>query len=326
MKLPFEFGTKLIFRLVFPGAILAAALAPAVHGVLHALNIWIKIEYLLPFEAIAWGWIIVLCDMRIYMLFEGRRYWPHRLRQLLVECQKRRLAALRNIIDAPTAARRRYLEACVEYELYPIDESGEAHVVYPTRLGNIIEAFETYPKVKYGLDSVFYWYRLWIVLDKDLREEIDIAQALVDSALYIAFVLYASGLVMFVYAGIGFTTTIRLPYVPSPNALLALGVACFAIGFSIYRLSLPAHAQFGELYKSVFDQFRSRLVFVDDVLNEVSRIMGGPALSSATQRAKYQIVWRNIRCDLIPYESSKKNLTVKEWEERQKAPAPPHTP
>src|SRR5258708_34561472 len=125
MSLRFEFGTKLIFRLVFPGAILAAALAPAVHGVLHALNIWIKIEYLLPFEAIAWGWIIVLCDMRIYMLFEGRRYWPHRLRQLLVECQMRRLAALRNINDAPTAARHRYLEAYVEYDPYQIVACGD---------------------------------------------------------------------------------------------------------------------------------------------------------------------------------------------------------
>ena len=75
MKLPFEFGIKLIFRLVFPGAILALALTPAVRAILDASGIWIKFEYLFPIEAVAFGWMIVISDMRIYMLFEGRRYW-----------------------------------------------------------------------------------------------------------------------------------------------------------------------------------------------------------------------------------------------------------
>jgi hypothetical protein len=231
-----------------------------------------KIQYLLPLEAIAWGWAIVVCDMHIYMLFEGRRYWPYRLRQILVQYQVRRLKALSDVVNAPNIDRRRFLEAGVEHGHYPVDEGGEAYVAHPTRLGNLIESFESYPKVKYGLDAVFYWYRLWVMLDKDLREEIDTAQALVDSTIYIAFVLYVSGLVMFIYAGIGFTN-VRLPYVPTPSVLFVLGIACFAIGFCIYCVSIPAHAQFGELFKSVFDQYRSKLVF-DDLLNEVSRITG----------------------------------------------------
>jgi hypothetical protein len=323
MKLPFAFGIKLIFRLVLPGAILAAALAPAVHGLLHAFGIWIKIQYLFPFEIIAWGWIIVVCDMRIYMLFEGRRYWPRRLRQLLVQHRQQQLSKLKDIVDAPPMAdRRRYDEACVEYGLYPIDEGGNAYVEHPTRLGNIIEAFETYPKVKYGLDAVFYWYRLWVALDKDLREEIDTAQALVDSAVYIAFALHASAIVIFIYAGIGFATYVQLPYVPSPSALLALGAGCFLIAYLVYWLSLFAHVQFGELFKSVFDEYRSKLVF-DDVLKEVGRIIGDPALSYKTQREKNQIVWRYLRWHLIRDEAGK-NMTVAEWEERQKTPNSRH--
>src|SRR5262249_2356964 len=115
--------------------------------------------------------------------------------------------------------RRRFSEAGVEYGLYPINKDGEAYVQYPTRLGNIIESFENYPNVKYGLDSVFYWYRLWVVLDKDLREEIDSAQAVVDSTVYISFVLYVSGLVMLVYAALAATvarlqslSAAKLPY------------------------------------------------------------------------------------------------------------------
>jgi hypothetical protein len=333
MKLPFEFGVKLIFRLVFPGAILAAALIPAVGAILDASGIWIKFEYLFPIEAIAFGWIIVISDMRIYMLFEGRRYWPYAIRNFFIHCQKRRLKFLRETLDAPSVDRRRFLEAGVEYGNYPVDEGGEAYVAHPTRLGNIIDAFETYPKVKYGLDAVFYWYRLWVVLDKDMREEIDNAQAVVDSTVYAAFAFYLSGLVMFIYAALRFSehitlpylhwlSTARLPYVPVPSMLFGLGAGCFVVGFVIYRLSLPTHAQFGELFKSVFDQYRVKLNF-DDVGKEVERITGNPNLALITQREKNQIVWRYLRWHLIRDEAVGKNLTVKQWNERRNSqPAP----
>jgi hypothetical protein len=84
MKLPFDFSIKFIFRLVLPGVVLAAAFVPAVHAFLHALGIWIKFEYLFPIEVIAWGWVVVVSDTPIYMLFEGRRYWPAPLRKLLM--------------------------------------------------------------------------------------------------------------------------------------------------------------------------------------------------------------------------------------------------
>ena len=336
MKLPFEFGIKLIFRLIFPGAILAAALTPAFRAILSASGIGTKFEYLFPIEAIALGWIIVISDMRIYMLFEGRRYWPYAIRELLIRCQKRRLKSLSDVLEAPSVDRRRFLEAGVEYGNYPVDDGGEAYVAHPTRLGNIIEAFEVYPRVKYGLDAVFYWYRLWVVLDKDMREEIDNAQAVVDSTVYTAFVFYLSGLVMFIYAGIRVSegidlpylhwlSLIRLPYVPAASLLVSLGAGCFVIGFVIYRLSLPAHAQFGELFKSVFDQYQLKLNF-DDVAKEVERITGGPDLALKTQREKNQIIWRYLRWHLIRDEAEGKNLTVKQWGERRKTQSPPHVP
>jgi hypothetical protein len=120
------------------------------------------------------------------------------------------------------------------------------------------------------LDAVFYWYRLWVVLDKDLRDEIDNAQAVVDSTVYISFALYVSGLAMLIYAGLSLVRLhFKLLYVPTPSVLFVMGVGCLIIGFVIYRLSLPAHAQFGEFYKSIFDQYRSKLVF-SDILNDVA--------------------------------------------------------
>jgi hypothetical protein len=329
MKLPFEFGVKLIFRMIFPGAILAAALVPGAHAILHALGVWIRFEYLFPIEVIAWGWAIVIADMPIYMLFEGRRYWPSLIRNMLMSFQQRRLNRLSPIVLNPPPSntdRRRFLEASVEYALYPINENGAAYVTCPTRLGNIIGSFEAYPSVKYGLDSVFYWYRLWVVLDKDLREEIDSSQAVVDSAVYISFVFYMSAIIMFIYAAIEGTThlhwpylqwlpSIVLPYVPPPGVLCVMAAACLLIGFSVYRLSLSAHAKFGELFKSVFDQYRSKLAF-DDVVKEIALIKGDFSLTSKSPREKGKIVWRYLRWDRIRDEAGT-NLTVKQWGDRQ---------
>jgi hypothetical protein len=291
MKLPLDFGIKLVFRLVFAGVILAAALVPAVHGAVHALGIGIKAEYLFPVEVIFCGWAVMICDMRIYMLFQGRRYWPAWASKRSTQSEQKRLNRLRDAL--PDA------EAGVEFGLFPVDEGGESYVAYPTRLGNLIASFETYPAVKYGLDAAFYWDRIRVVLDKDIRDEVDSAQSMVDSTVYVAFALYVSGLVMFAYAAASFVThagwtllgwlpAIDLPYVPRPAALCGLGAACLAAGYLVYYLSLPAHAQFGELSKSIFDQFRSKLVF-DDVLEEVGRTIGSPHLSLKSQREKIRL-------------------------------------
>ena len=325
MKLPFQFSMKFVFRLLLPGFILASAMAPLLHWFLHILGIWIEIKYLFPLEVVGWGWAIIICDMYIYMLFEGRRYWPIWVRDWLIVVQKRRLERLREVIESD-------VEAAVEYALYPVDDAGKAYVAYPTRVGNIIEASEAYPKVKYGLDAVFYWYRLWVVLDKDLREEIDNAQAVADSTIYVTFVLYVSGMMMWLYAIMEllaenlWPSMIKFPYIPGPKPLVVLGAACFLVGFFVYRLSLPVHVQFGEIFKSIFDQFRLRLLF-DDVVKEVGQIKGDADLASKkTQSERNKIAWLFLRWHRIHDEFSNKNLTVGEWQDRKKSKAPAGAP
>jgi hypothetical protein len=276
---------------------------------------------------IALGWLVVVNDMTIYMIFEGRRYWLPPIRDLLIRCQKRRLKRLRDlvIINPPlNLDNRTYLEAAVEYGRYPIDEGGDAYVEHPTRLGNILESYETYPNVKYGLDAVFNWSRLWVVLDKDLREEIDSAQAVVDSTVYISFALFVSGLVMLVYVFLRWLS-VEIRYVPASNILSIVAAGCLFVGFVIYRSSLHAHAQFGELFKSVFDQYRSKLVF-DDVLDDIARTTDDPTMTlKLSQRDKNKIIWRYLRWHRIRDEMSGRNLTVREWGERVNS-SPPEIP
>jgi hypothetical protein len=326
MKFPFTFDTKLIFRLVLPGLLLAATMAPWVHWAMHAVGIGIKLQYALPVEAIAWGFAVVMSDMPIYMLFEGRRYWPGPLYRCLRARENKRRLALIAIMNREGPDTRRGLEAGVEHSKFPFDEDGESYVEHPTRLGNLIESYEVYPEVKYGLDAVFYWYRLWLMLDKDTRTELDNAQSMVDCAVYVAFVLGLSGLIFFMDASLEALSgiahwldwpwlqglaTFRLPYVPSWPALILLGLMCFLSGFVLYRFSLPAHAQYGELFKAVFDQYRSKLEF-DDVVKQVGLIRGARYVK-LEQADKYRIAWLFLRWHRILDEKNGKTYKLKDW-------------
>jgi hypothetical protein len=326
MGFPFTFDTKLIFRLILPGLLLAAVMAPWVHGAMHALGIWIKLQYTLPFEAIVWGFVIVMSDAPIHMLLVGRRFWPGPLDKFMRAREDKRRLALARTMDETGPNARRGLEAGIEHSKFPFEKNGESYVEYPTRLGNLIESYEVYPGVIYGLDSVFYWYRLWLVLDKDTREELDNAQAMVDCASYIVFVLGLSGLILFSYVFIDtlayfahlldkpwlqWLAAVRLPYLPPWPALILMGLLSFLSAFIFYRFSLPAHAQYGELYKALFDQYRSKLQF-DDVVQQVGTIRGKPYVA-LEQADKYRIAWLFLRWHRIRDERNGKNYEIKDW-------------
>ena len=87
---------------------------------------------------------------------------------------------------------------------YPIDKkTGEFYAGMPTRLGNLLYALRDLHEYRHKLDLIFYWSRLWLVLDKDLRGAIDETQAMADSAVYVCFACYAS-FVLVIYSLGGF--------------------------------------------------------------------------------------------------------------------------
>ena len=277
MKLPFTFGVRLIFRLILPGLILAAAFYPLCDVVLFWLGAELGFRTIYPFETIFWGWLIVLLDMPIYMLFEGRRYWPETLISFGKLCELKRLRRLTGKAgrEMRLSNYRVYLEKNIALLDFPIDADGEPIVQYPTKLGNLLAAYEGYPSVKYQLDAIFYWSRIWVALDKDLREEMDTSQSLADSAIYVSFACWLSTATLIVYAMIyPWHTRIHLQYLPSTPILIGLSCLCGVGGYFFYRASLAAHRQYGELFKALFDQFRTSLVFVDDVAEHVARLGG----------------------------------------------------
>src|SRR5215216_3942432 len=76
MKLPFDFGVKLIFRLILPGFLLSLGFLPLLRLVLQLEGWSNKWEYAFVVMVILLGWAIIITDMPIFMLMEGRRFWP----------------------------------------------------------------------------------------------------------------------------------------------------------------------------------------------------------------------------------------------------------
>lgn len=336
MKLPFEFGLKLFFRLVVPGFLLSLGLWPVGFFLIDLGGWQIKHEYVFSVSIVLAGVLIMISDMPLYMLFEGRRYWPGPFRLWFVRREQNRLNALkakatvtklnsiytmkRKLLDTsdPTPKllediareEREYEEAQFDLRQFPQDDQFEHYVRYPTLLGNIIAAFEGYSSRSYGMDSVFYWPRLWLKLDKETREEVDNHQAMADSALYCSFALYLSGLLWLIY-DVSFTVNslaVRLApdqtfrsrvtffeYLPDMWLSWLLFPLFMASGYGLYRASLRLHSQFGETFKAVFDVF-AKDIDVSALYNEMAPSMVPVSLH---RREQLSAVFRYLQHGLV---------------------------
>lgn len=80
MKLPFDLGIKLLYRLLLPGFFLMLGLLPVLFalldmvGLVGLVGLAARREVAFVLGVIVCGTVIILADMRIYMFLEGRRY------------------------------------------------------------------------------------------------------------------------------------------------------------------------------------------------------------------------------------------------------------
>src|SRR5262249_25448562 len=207
-------------------------------------------------------------------------------------------------------ARLAYLQAEVtrQRELGNNDLAGEIEIMttdftlardgtrvarYPTRLGNIITEYEEYATRKYDADGVFYWSRVWWKMPKEVREALDDSQAMVDGALYVAALLYVPPFICLAYAAIDRTLAPGLIRAATAGQLVLGAVASAVVGFGLYRLSLPAHRQFGERVKAMFDCFLAD-VDVHPVIDVIADKTGEHRIKGEPTSARYRIAWRYL--------------------------------
>jgi uncharacterized repeat protein (TIGR01451 family) len=122
-------------------------------------------------------------------------------------------------------------------------------LVLPTRLGNVLRAFERYPSVQYGMEVIHFWPRLVAVIPGEYAAAVDDART---SLVFLLNLSLLSGLLAVATAGAG------IYYLP-PHPLLRVAVPALAFALAargLYRLALgPAYA-WGEMVKGAVDLYR----------------------------------------------------------------------
>ncbi len=225
---------------------------------------------------------------------------------------------------------RRSLEAKVELHRFPSntdlgDKEGFKEVVVklPTRLGNLLEAYEGYSMTRYSMDAAFFWPRIWLTLDEQLKNDIDMQQAFADTSLYVSFALIISGLLSFLYFILRLVDVAVYSLLPDPIKLLALSIVIFLCSYFIYRISLHIHALFGETLKSVFDVYRGN-INVDSILKEV---MEDPDYLFKNEKQKYMGVSSYLDNLKIRDKEGKIKFVPRKWPnyKREKVKLNPHS-
>ena len=211
------------------------------------------------------GALVSALNGEFYKIYEGRMGWPRGLYNRAVAFQQRRVDHLNDQSGKLRGVDpQRYNEIWYQLRLYPIDnQSAKRHATRPTLLGNILEGYEQYPQNCYGMDAVFYWSRLWLVIDKDLKEDISKSWSVADGLLSLSAVSYLAGLLWLVaYTGaeIDLLGPNWFPLGDNFNQTLTAVAGWFLLGYALYRLSLPFHRQNGEVFKSLFDLYRDKLM------------------------------------------------------------------
>jgi hypothetical protein len=322
MKLPFSFGTRLVFRLVLPGIVLTLALFPVIRSAHERFASEAPLGAVLPFVVVFLGWLVGLLDMPIYQAFEGRRFWPARLTTRLIARQSAHLDRLKAGVTRHRNAGQ--LQRADELELlttdFPLTVGGTRQARYPTRLGNLITEFEEYPTRKYDADGVFYWPRIWWKLPKEVREALDDMQAMVDGAVYVSALLYLVAPLCVVYALVDAWLDPGFIRVATGWHLLLLAPVSVVAGYVLYRLSLPAHRQFGEQIKAMFDDF---LVDVDvrPVLDVIVQKTGEHRVRAEPRASGYRIAWRYLRWHRFRPYGANDNVNIEIYREGPNRPS-----
>lgn len=256
--LPGIVNFPILMRIILPGLTFVAWMWPFLPQGFRAVPSWTSILGLLGLT-FALGTLVSILDRQIYQAYEGYIFWPgkvfsFRTRRLQgkVRAKLDEANKLRSRTDSYSSIRHDKLWYWLR--MFPLDEEGEPVAKFPTLLGNILASYEEYPRSRYGMDAVFYWTRLWLVVEEKKKHSIDRDWSVADGLLYTSF---ATTIGTIVYAG-------RIVLDFSVNFAISLLILVVVSTFA-YQVSLSFHRQNGEIFKSLFDLYRTKLIDLTSV-------------------------------------------------------------
>lgn len=242
---------------IFIGASLLLFEQYQITQVLPALNLdTLVVATILGLISWLGGILLLVTNRDLYRLIEG--YGKYNPLKLIGRMQKRRFQKLHEKLEKlddeyriagnSFPAEKRDERNEIMKELADHFPDGERWLL-PTAFGNTIRAFETYPRVMYGIEAIDGWSRILSVVPKDYRALIDDAKTQVD--FWVNF-----GLVSFL---------LLLEYIAIAYSQHTLEAVWLLVLFVLGLLIAPYRArrvtvEWGDLVKSVFDLYRFDLL------------------------------------------------------------------
>lgn len=192
------------------------------------------------------GIVVQQFEFAVLRLLEG--YWPnwcHPLSRWLIKRQRRRFQQIgqrwqdfnrRGLVTLTSEERQDYIEVDLQLSKFP-----ELERLLPMRLGNILRSAEDRCAMKYGLDAIICWPRLWLVLPEEVKAELSVSR----NNLNLNARLWLWGGLFLLWS------PVFLVWWPLP---LGLGSAWLA-----NRWLVQAAQVYGDLLESTFDLYRFAL-------------------------------------------------------------------
>jgi len=266
-----KFGYTFVIRVGVPGLFAALVLFSLFNPLLPEMLRIAELDDIATIgvpAAIVLGLFLSLFRSRIYQFYEGRSLWPAWLSDLCIsrleKKVEKRLALTKELLEMSV----RYKELWYWLRMFPLDGKGDPQATRPTLLGNVMQGYEEYPNTRYGMDSAFYWYRLWFKLPEEVASHLDLVSAEADCLIYTSFVFLLSALLYSVASLVRWAASYFLsPIVfeqmssslPLPIFSVASALLSLAVFYLIYRFSIPSIRRNGEYFKAIFDLYRDEI-------------------------------------------------------------------
>jgi hypothetical protein len=193
--------------------------------------------------------LVWLRDSRLYFYQRRLQYLKHQLENLNLKITALKKCGTDSDKDKKTALK--YNRQLIAYRReYLLFFPGREDHVMPTRLGNILRASEDYARLRYSIDSVVIWPRLYFYLPDTFKANLTSADTAMTT--------------MLVLAGLSFTFAVIaclvLALFTSKVLLFAICTSGFFLAWLCYRNSLHSARLYAELIKSAFDLHRWELL------------------------------------------------------------------
>ena len=215
-------------------------------------------------EVILYGFVISSAATVLFHVYEGfRAPWVTRAVELRnAEKVQRLQAEIQGLFKRQQEGSERAQSIARYLTDFPYRKLDGGGFIFeaerPTRLGNLIAAYELYPENVYGVDGVYFWYHLNYLAPEAAKEDVDGKASWAESILLssAAGAGVALAAAVFLIARVIGHFVPAIAFFPSPLTVraacetLLFGAGAFGI---FYYLSWPAYRDYRDSFRAMVD-------------------------------------------------------------------------